>query len=241
MRGIPGPWPASGFQRHVPVQLAAATLCGMAVIAALTTILHATPRGLLAAMLAFLSASVLVGVLMRRSYPHTRIGGCNVVTLLRVALVCGLLMPLIADRPAGWAVALVAGVGLAMDGLDGFLARRSGLASPFGARFDIEADAAMALVLALHIMAGTAVGAEVLVLGLTRHAFVLAGLVLPWLTRALPDRRWRKVICVIQVGTLTVVQAPLLSPDQAIILTRIAALLLAGSFARDILWLWRRR
>ncbi|MBL3673932.1 CDP-alcohol phosphatidyltransferase family protein [Paracoccus sp. KCTC 42845] len=216
-------------------------MAGVATIAALTAVLPATAPGLLGAVLAFLLASTAVAVLMRRYYPHRRIGGCNVVTLLRAGLVCALLMPLMADRPAGWTVALVAGIGLAMDGLDGFLARRSGLVSAFGARFDMEVDAALALVLALHVIAGTVVGAEVLVLGLIRYVFVLASWVLPWLQGALPVRRWRKAICVIQIAALIVLQTPLLSPGQGIVLARIAALLLVGSFAVDIRWLWRHR
>lgn len=235
----------AGLQRHlagtIPAQVAATALGGAAMIAALTAVLPATAPGLLGAVLAFLLASMAIAVLMRRFYPHRRIGGCNVVTLLRAGLVCALLMPLMADRPAGWAVAVVAGIGLAMDGLDGFLARRSGLVSGFGARFDMEVDAALALVLALHIIAGTAVGAEVLVLGLIRYVFVLAGLGLPWLQRALSERRWRKAICVIQIAALIVLQTPLLPPGQGIVLARIVALLLIGSFAVDIRWLWRRR
>ncbi|MFH7468205.1 CDP-alcohol phosphatidyltransferase family protein, partial [Pseudomonas syringae group genomosp. 7] len=78
-------------------------------------------------------------------------------------------------------------------GVDGWLARRSGLVSRFGARFDMEVDAALALILSLHLLAGTAVGAEALVLGLARYAFVAAGLAWPWLSADLPptDRRKR--------------------------------------------------
>ena len=56
--------------------------------------------------------ALLVGAgvagLMRRTYPHDRIGGCNAVTLLRAGLVCALLMPLAAGDAAGWGVAGVA-------------------------------------------------------------------------------------------------------------------------------------
>ena len=37
----------------------------------------------------------------------------------------------------------------ALDGVDGWLARRSGIASAFGARFDMEIDALLILVLAV--------------------------------------------------------------------------------------------
>ena len=62
-----------------------------------------------------------------------------------------------------------------------------------------------------------------------------------WLQGALPVRRWRKAICVIQIAALIVLQTPLLSTGQGIVLARIAALLLVGSFAVDIRWLWRHR
>ena len=45
----------------------------------------------------------------------------------------------------------------------------------------------------------------------------------------------------IGVAALIVLQTPLLSPGQGIVLARIAALLLVGSFAVDIRWLWRHR
>ncbi|WP_295042854.1 CDP-alcohol phosphatidyltransferase family protein [uncultured Paracoccus sp.] len=245
MRGIPSFRTAASRPdrpaARVAAQIALTALSGLALIAATRAVLAADAVGMAVAMLAFLLACGLVADRMRHGYPHDRIGGCNVVTLLRAALVCALLMPLAAGRPAGWAVAGVAGLALVLDGLDGALARRSGLASRLGARFDIEVDAALALILALHIIAGTAVGAEILVLGLTRYAFEAAGLAWPWLRADLPDRRWRKAICVVQIATLILLQTPLPDRDQAIPLARLAALLLVASFAVDIRWLWRHR
>ena len=223
----------------IPAQIGMTAMAGVALIAGTRTVLAGNPSGLLAAGLAFLLVCAVVADRMRQGYPHDRIGGCNVVTLMRAGLVCALLMPLLAGDAGGWAVAAVAGTALILDGLDGYLARRSGLASRFGARFDMEVDAALALVLSLHIIAGTAVGIEILVLGATRYVFVLAGMALPWLRADLPHRQWRKVICVIQIAVLILLQVPVLTPDQAIAVARMAALLLAGSFAADIHWLWR--
>lgn len=235
---LAGPQP---FPGRVAAQVALTAAGGVVVIAALRAVLPGNGPGTLGAILAWLLVCGAVAVLMRRGYPHDRIGGCNVVTLLRAALTCALLMPLLAGHAAGWTVAAVAGVGLVLDGVDGHLARRSGLASRFGARFDMETDAALALVLSLHVIAGTVARAEILVLGLARYAFVLAGAALPWLQADLPNRRWRKVICVIQIGALILSQLPWLSPDQATIIAWLAALLLAGSFAADVGWLWRHR
>lgn len=227
--------------RTVPAQIGVTALGGVALITAAGTVLSGNGPGWLAATLAWLLVCLAVADRMRRGYPHDRIGGCNVVTLLRAALACALLMPLVAGHAAGWVVAAVAGIGLILDGADGYLARQSGLVSRFGARFDIEVDAALALILSLHVIAGTAVGAEILVLGFIRYAFVLAGLAWPWLRADLPDRRWRKAICVVQIATLILLQVPWVGRDHAIILARLAALLLIGSFAADVRWLWLHR
>jgi phosphatidylglycerophosphate synthase len=235
---LAGPQP---FPGRIMAQIGIAAAGGVLLIAATRRALEGNGPGFGTAILAWLLVCLGVAALMRRGYPHHRIGGCNVVTLLRAALVCALLMPLMGGHAAGWAVTGVAGIGLILDGVDGFLARRSGLVSRFGARFDMETDAALALVLSLHVIAGTAVGPAILVLGLTRYAFVLAGAVLPWLRADLPDRWWRKAICVVQIAALILLQLPWLAPDQAITIARLTALLLIGSFAVDIRWLWMRR
>ena len=119
--------------------------------------------------------------------------------------------------------------------MDGWLARRSGLVSRFGARFDMEADAALALVLAIHALLGTPVGGEVLVLGLIRYVFVMAAWCWPWLDGDLAPSRRRKLVCVLQLSVLIALQVPALPPDAAILLTRGAAMALIWSFAIDII------
>src|SRR5690606_41330950 len=54
------------------------------------------------------------------------------------------------DGPAAVAIALLATVGLVLDGVDGRVARRTGTSSPRGARFDMEVDAFLILVLSVH-------------------------------------------------------------------------------------------
>ena len=87
----------------------------------------------------------------------------------------------------------------ALDGVDGWLARRSGMSSAFGARFDMEVDAL--LILALSVLAwhhGKA-GAWVLLSGLLRYVFLAAGWTWPRMQRPLPASRRRQAVCVIQV------------------------------------------
>ena len=190
-----------------------------------------------------------VGFLWRQlphHYPHPRFGLCNAVTLLRAGLGTTLLTPLLApglsdDVLNGWGVALVAATALSLDGVDGFLARRSGLSSQFGARFDMEVDAALALLLSMLALADGSVGPVVLLLGVMRYGFVAASWSLPWMAAPLPDRFGRKVVCVIQIAALIALQAPVVSGGIALSVTLGAALALIWSFGRDILWLWRHR
>lgn len=179
-------------------------------------------------------------------YPHPRFGACNGVTLLRAGLGASLLAPLLSGDAGqaalgGWAVALVALFALSLDGVDGWLARRQGLASGFGARFDMEIDAGLALILALHAFADGMGGIVVLTLGVMRYVFVAASWVLPWMAAPLPDKFGRKVVCVIQIAALIALQVPILESGAALGIAWAAVTALIWSFGRDTLWLWRHR
>lgn len=222
-----------------------AGMVGLAVTLAALPVLSAGPGAVGVAILAYGAAFARVAQVMRRAYPHDRFGACNLVTLCRAGMVAALLGA-VAGAPeggqaAGWAVAVVAGIGLALDGIDGWLARRSGLVSDVGARFDLEVDAALALVLALHVLSGTAVGAEVLVLGSLRYVFVAAGWIAPWLRGDLPFSQRRRVICVVQIAALIFLVTPLAGDDLAIWTARLATAALVWSFAVDVAHLWRVR
>lgn len=179
-------------------------------------------------------------------YPHPRFGSCNGVTLFRAGLGASLLTPLLSGDAGqavwgGWAVALVALFALLLDGVDGWLARRQGLTSRFGARFDMEIDAALALMLALHAFADGMGGVVVLTLGVMRYVFVAASWVLPWMAAPLPDKFGRKVVCVIQIAALIALQVPILGSGAALGIAWGAVAALLWSFGRDTLWLWRHR
>ncbi|MEZ5905593.1 MAG: CDP-alcohol phosphatidyltransferase family protein [Geminicoccaceae bacterium] len=78
-----------------------------------------------------------------------------------------------------WAVFAMAALALALDGVDGWLARRRRETSPFGARFDMVSDTFFTIVLTLCTLRFTALGPGVLSIGLLRPAFVAAGLARP--------------------------------------------------------------
>jgi phosphatidylglycerophosphate synthase len=170
------------------------------------------------------------------------LGPADRVTLFRAVLVGGV-AALTVDSFTGAAPVAVmvalAAVALGLDAVDGRVARHTGTVSALGARFDMEVDAFLILVLSVYAV--RPVGGWVLAIGAMRYAYVAATWVLPWLRGSLPLRYWRKAVAAIQGIVLVfpvadVLPRPLLSG--ALVL---ALALLVESFGRDVGWLWRRR
>ncbi|GAA4090507.1 CDP-alcohol phosphatidyltransferase family protein [Nocardioides kongjuensis] len=171
--------------------------------------------------------------------PADRVTAVRAVLALGVAAltVRGLAEPL-SGRLTAVLVTLSA-VALVLDAVDGYVARRTGTASAFGARFDMETDAFLIAVLSVHV--APRVGWWVLAIGAMRYAYVLAGWALPWLRRPTPPRYWAKVVAAVQ-GIVLTVAASALPPDPAVRLAVGAALaLLVESFGHDVVWQWRHR
>jgi phosphatidylglycerophosphate synthase len=166
-------------------------------------------------------------------------GLANQVTLLRTGLVCLVGGALLGGARVSWSLAGVIGVALALDALDGWFARRFGLASRFGARFDLETDALMLLILSgLAWQTGRA-GPWVLAIGGMRYAFVALGRVWAPARRPLPPSFRRKAVCA-ALGVLLLLC--LLPPTPPALAAGLAALALIGqltSFAIDLAWLHR--
>jgi phosphatidylglycerophosphate synthase len=172
-----------------------------------------------------------------------QLGPADRVTLVRATLVAVIFVIVANDLVRGLADAAVlvplTCVALVLDGVDGWVARRTGTASEFGARFDMEVDAFLLLILSAYV-ARTA-GLWVLAIGVMRYAFVAAGWVWPFLRRRLPPRYWRKVVAVAQALALVPALSTLLPPALSQALIAGALALLVESFGRDVFWLWRRR
>jgi len=170
------------------------------------------------------------------------LGPADLVTLTRATLACavaGLVADAFLGQPVTVAVVTLATVALVLDAVDGWVARWTRSASAFGARFDGEADAFLMLVLSAYV--ARSFGAWVLAIGLMRYAFGAAGWVLPWLRTQLPRRYWRKVVTATQGIVLTVAAAGVVPDEVAYAALACALAMLAESFGRDVLWLWRRR
>jgi phosphatidylglycerophosphate synthase len=170
------------------------------------------------------------------------LGPADLVTLAR-AILMGAVTALVVDSlhrpvPVGVLVGLTV-VALLLDAVDGQVARRTGTASALGARFDMEADAYLILVLCVYDV--RLVGGWVLAIGAMRYAFVAAGWAQPWLRGQLPPRYWRKVVAAAQGVLLTVVAADLLPRWLTLLVALSALAMLVESFGHDVLWLWHRR
>ena len=177
---------------------------------------------------------VLLTRALRRSV-RAALGPADRVTLVRASLAGGVLA-LVVTGAAGPALLALAAVALALDAVDGPVARRTGTASALGARFDMEVDAALVLVLSA---AAPVAGPWVLTGGLLRYAFVAAGWVAPWLRGTLPESPARKAVAAAQGVALVVVASGVLPAPRPVAAAALAALV--WSFGRDVWWLWRTR
>ncbi|WP_277455385.1 methyltransferase domain-containing protein [Janibacter sp. DB-40] len=210
----------------------------------------ATAWGVTGWLVAIAAAVVLDGfamVWMRRYQAHT-LAPADMVTIGRATLTCAVaalvvesltLGELLETSPWTASITVLAGVSLSLDLVDGWVARGTGRVTPFGARFDGEADAALMLVLSVWV--APVLGWWVLAIGLARYAFASAGWVLPWMRAQLPPRYWRKVVTAV-TSTILVVATAGVVPSLAMVIALLMGLaLIAESFGRDIWWLWRHR
>lgn len=160
----------------------------------------------------------------------------DTVTAIRAVLSAAVALSLVVGWPQlpGWAwwVALTAWL---LDGVDGIVARRTGRITRHGARFDMETDAALLMI--LSVAAAPGVGWWVLAIGAMRYLFWVAQLIWTCLRAPLAFSQARRVIAAIQGGALL---TALVTPSVvAIPAVAVALFLLIGSFGRDVIRLVR--
>jgi phosphatidylglycerophosphate synthase len=176
-------------------------------------------------------------------HPFPRLGAANRITVGR-ALIVALTAALIGEprMPLLAAMSVVAGVTSAvLDGVDGWLARRTGMASTFGARFDVETDALLIMVLSMLVWQHGKAGAWVLVCGLMRYAFVASGWLLPWMAGRLTPTSRGRIVAVGQVAGLCLALLPAVTTPTSTLVAAVTASSLTWSFALDVRRLWRQR
>jgi phosphatidylglycerophosphate synthase len=227
----------------VPVsqELTAGVSAQFLLLAVLATAVGLGPVGWLTGSVFAVVLWALVTSAMRRARTHG-LGPADFVTGARAVLVGGV-AALVADRlgtgqPLPVFVTLAA-VALALDAVDGQVARRTGTVSALGARFDMEVDAFLILVLSVQV--ALAHGAWVLAIGAMRYGFVAATWAWAWLRSPLPSSIARKTVAALQGIVLVVASAGVLSSVAAAAVTGGALALLVWSFGRDVGWLWRHR
>ena len=179
---------------------------------------------------------------MRTVHSSTYGGLANAITAVRAVLTLALAVLVVLSYEHAVPVALVvamASLALATDALDGRVARRTGTVSTFGARFDMETDAALLLVLSTYVAQD--VGVWVLAIGLARYVFLAAKVPLPWLRGQAPPRPWCKVVAALQGVVLVVAASGLLPARVEIAALLVALALLTESFAHEARDLWRLR
>jgi phosphatidylglycerophosphate synthase len=197
-----------------------------------------TPVGWLAGGAYGIVLCGLLAVGLRRAGMR-RMGAANVVTFSRAILVGGVTALVVTSfslRIGTLPLVAVAGVALALDGVDGQVARRTGCTTALGARFDMEIDAFLILVLSVY--AGDRFGWWTVALGAYRYLFLAASWALPWMTAALPPRFSRKVVAALQGMVLALVTANSLPGPVALGALILALVTLTWSFGRDIGWLY---
>ena len=228
---------------------------GLAALVSAAAIASATPLGTLFVLVSAATYALVALVVLAtigRSHAARHFGLPNMVTLARVvatALVTGYAAGVLVGALSGraptdelaWFFAALSTAAILADGVDGWLARHRGPATAFGARFDMEIDALLLLVLSVVAMALERAGPWVILIGAIRYLFVAAAWVWPWLSAPLPPSFRRKAVCVLQGGVLAALATPLLPPPVSLAAAAVALAALVWSFGVDTLWLARNR
>ena len=208
----PTPPPGRNLELTAGIGLAGALLGGLSVTVGLG------PAGWVAGGGVAAATALLLGRGLAASGAPS-LGPANAVTYAR-SLVVAAVTALAAVGSTTPALVVLAVLALALDGVDGMVARRTSSASALGARFDMEVDAFLILVLSLHV--GRTLGVWVIAIGAARYAFVASGWLLPWMRARLPFRYWRKVVAASQGVVLTLAAAMVLPTAVAVLALLIA-------------------
>lgn len=195
------------------------------------------PHHFMTSLLSFCVLASIVNFLWVLHWPAKRFGEANQVTMLRAGLVCMIGSTLIADGQSpsiSWHIVVLIAIALSLDFVDGYLARRFRLSSAFGARFDMEIDALLLLILSLLVWQSEQAGAWVLAIGLMRYSFVAIGWFVPSLNDPLDPSFRRKAVCALQGIALFACLLPPVDQTKASAIATFALLALITSFGIDI-------
>lgn len=163
--------------------------------------------------------------------PGGSFGTANAITAVRIALL--VLLPPATSAGSAYLIGLSLAI-LALDGLDGWLARRYTLSSEFGSYFDKETDALFLLLLCGLATFRGPLDVWILGAGLLRYGFVVLLFVLPTPATAESRSTWARYVYGVMITALLACFLPYPGVYRPLIIGATAALLL--SFGRS---LWR--
>lgn len=219
----------------------AGLLLAVAVAAATWRLLRLPATFMAEVSLVYAGLATVILFFLPSSLPGIGLGPANRITLARAAMILPLaallLHPEALDVRGRWWVVVLGTTIMILDGFDGWMARRTGTDTLFGARFDMETDALLMLVLSALVWVEDRAGAWVLLIGAMRYLFVGAGRLLPALRAPLFPSRRRKVVCVVQGAGLLICLAPIVADRSAVTVAAVALASLAWSFGVDTAWL----
>lgn len=224
--------------------IALALIAGLSVWTCAATLFQtALPVAVACTLFALVTLFALSGFARQRG--GGSFGAANGITFFRASLIAFVGAFAAEPPPPGasiwWIAAATAGIALLLDGVDGWVARRTDRATAFGARFDMETDALAALVLCMVLWRAELTGGWVLLIGGMRYIFLAAGWRLPWMRRPLPPRQRRRAVCAAQGFLLVVSFIPVLPAVAPSLLAFCALAATAVSFLIDTMWLYRHR
>jgi len=163
------------------------------------------------------------------------VGRANLVTGLRFCLLSSALILFVAMP--NWLVVTMLVANVALDGIDGLLARRYQEQSDFGHYLDVEVDAYGIAVLSLLLWLHASVAAVVLLAAILRYVYIWLIKLTVTVEKLEPKRHYASVIAVVVyiVWTIRLVfHAPVFT-----LVLYFSLLLLVLSFARSAMIQWR--
>jgi phosphatidylglycerophosphate synthase len=164
--------------------------------------------------------------------PRGGFGLANGVTACRFALICFAGFAL--HGANGWIYCAVVQFIFALDGVDGWVARKTRSQSAFGAHFDMESDAVLVLLLGVELWQRDRLGPWAVLPGLLRYVYVLCLALFPAKRGDAPRENFgRRAFVGILIGfpLAFIVPGPIGTAVAAL-----SAALIGVSFGRSFLW-----
>jgi phosphatidylglycerophosphate synthase len=225
---------------HVLGDLAVGLVASLAAVGATWWLLSLPASYVLIGAAFYASLAALVLWTRPHQMPGPGMGAANRVTLGRAALAVPVfalsVQPGALGERGAWCVIALATSVLVLDSFDGRIARRTGTQTEFGARFDMEVDAALIMALSVLVWRSGRVGPWVLLIGLMRYGFVGASKIWPALGAELPPSLRRKIGAVVQGIVLLVALGPIIPVWMAVTVVAAGLAMLGYSFAVDVRW-----